>query len=209
MGAPKPGEEPGVLVQGLAQMGSQVVPVLCGALESTNDSIRNGAIQALGLIGSKRAVPYLLDPAFDRNQPAGIRSAARTALARILGVPTDKGDGVSSFGAATRLKKLAQDALANRITWPTTDGKTDLWTWSEESKSVVRNRRDAGRRRPFTPGWRFARQAIALAPEDREAQILFLALDFAWDAQGPKDAGVDQHRRAVLRLDRGPPTISR
>ncbi len=190
LGAPKPNEEPGVLVQGLAQMGGQVVPVLCGAIESTNDSIRHGAIQALGLVGSKAAIPYLLDPAFDRSLPAGIRAAARTALARILGVPTEKGDGVSSFGAATELKTLAKDALANRIAWPTSEGKTDLWSWSEESQSVVRNRLAPVVASLYT-GLRFARQAIALAPEDREAQVLFLALDFAWDAHGPKEGGVD------------------
>lgn len=194
LGAPKPNEEPGLLVQGLAQMGGQVVPVLCGAIESTNDAIRNGAIQALGLLGSKSAVPYLLDPAFNSSQPAGIRSAAQKALARILGVPTDKGDGVSSFGAATELKKFAQDALANRIAWPTSEGKTDLWTWNEESKSVVRDRLSPIAA-SLSTGLRFARQAIALAPEDREAQILYLALDFAWEARGAKEVGGDQFAR--------------
>ncbi len=37
-------------------------------------------------------------------------------------------------------------------------------------------------------GLRFAQQAMALDPEDRDAQILFLALDFAWDAQEAKEA---------------------
>jgi HEAT repeat protein len=190
LGAPTPNEQPALLVQGLAQMGGQVVPVLFGALEATNDSIRDGAIQALGLIGLKAAVPYLLDPAFDPSQPAGIRSAARTALARILGVPTERGDGVSSFGAVTELKKLAHDGLADRIVWPTSEGKTDLWTWNEESKSVVRNRLSPVAASLYA-GLRFARQAIALAPEDRDAQILFLALDFAWDAQGSKNARIE------------------
>ena len=190
LGAPKPNEEPGVLVQGLVQMGAQVVPVLCGSLESRNDSVRNGAIQALGLLQSKAAIPHLLEPAFDNSQPAGIRSAARTALARILGIPTEKGDGVSSFGAVAELKKMARDGLANRLAWPTTEGKTDLWTWNEESPSVVRNRVSPVTASLYT-GLRFARQAIAMAPEDREAQVLFLALDFAWDANGPKEIGAD------------------
>jgi HEAT repeat protein len=194
--APKPNEEPGVLVQSLVQMGPQVVPVLCGALESKNDSLRNGAIQSLGLLESKAAIPYLLEPAFDVNQPAGIRSAARTALARILGVPTEKGDGVSSFGAIAELKKMARDGLANRIAWPTTDGKTDLWTWNDVSKSVVRNRLSPASASLYT-GLRFARQAIAMVPEDREAQVLFLALEFAWDAHGPKEIGADRVANAA------------
>jgi HEAT repeat protein len=191
LSALKPGEEPGILVQALAQMGPQVVPVLCGALESTNDAIRNAAIQALGLMGSKPAVPYLLEPAFDGKQPAGIRAAARTALARILDVPTEKGDGVSSFGAATQLKKQARDGLTNRIVWPTSEGKTDLWIWNEETKSIVRNRLSPEAASIYT-GLRFAQQAMALDPEDRDAQVLFLALDFAWDAQEAKEARGDR-----------------
>jgi HEAT repeat protein len=190
LAAPKPNEEPGILVQALVQMGAQVVPVMCGALESRNDSLRDGAIQALGLLQSKAAIPYLLEPAFDNSQPAGIRSAARTALERILGIPTEKGDGISGFGAVAELKKMARDGLANRLAWPTTEGKTDLWTWSDESQSVVRNRVSPLNASLYN-GLRFARQAIALAPEDREAQVLFLALDFAWDANGPKEIGAD------------------
>jgi HEAT repeat protein len=187
LSALKSGEDPGVLVQALAQMGPQVLPVLVGALESTNDAIRNGAIQALGVLGSKRAIPYLLEPAFDVNQPAGIRLAARTALARIMDVPIDKGEGVSSFGAESQLKKLARDGLAGRMVWPTTNGKTDLWTWNDESKSIVRHRLSPLAASVYT-GLRFSQQAMALDPEDRAAQILFLALDFAWDAQAAKEA---------------------
>jgi hypothetical protein len=181
--APKANEEVNILVQALVQMGRPILPVLYGALESTNDSIRNGALQAIGLIGSKMSVPYLLDPAFDPAQPAGIRSASQTALARIMGLPTDKGDGVSPFGAASELKKLAKDFLANRVVWPTLEGKTDLWTWNEEAKSVVRNKVPPIIASLYT-GLEFAHQAISMAPEDREAQILFLALEFTWDAQG-------------------------
>ena len=144
-------------------MGRPVLPVLYGGLESTNDSIRNGAIQTIGLIGSKMSVPYLLDPAFDPAQPAGIRSRAGL-LARIMGIPTDKGDGVSPFGAARELKKLAKDCLANRVVWPTLEGKTDLWTWSEEAKSVVRNKVPPVIASLYT-GLQFAHQAISMRPK--------------------------------------------
>jgi HEAT repeat protein len=188
LAAPKRGDEPGLFVQSLAQMGEQMVPVLCGALESTNDSLRGGAIQALGLIGSNRAVPYLLDPAFDHNQPKGIRAAARTALARILGVPTERGDGVSAFGAQTDLKKQAQLALANRMSWPTTEGKTDLWTWNDGSKTLDRHTAVPAVASLYA-GLRFARQALSMAPEDRQAQVLFLALQFAWSARDSLEGG--------------------
>jgi HEAT repeat protein len=197
LGAPKPNEESNVLVQGLARMGDQVIPVLFGALESTNELTRTGAIQALGLLGSKMAVPYLLDPAFDPSQPTGIRSTARTALARIMGIPTEKGDGVSPFGAANELKKLARDALGNRIVWPTAEGKTDLWTWNDELKSVVRNRVSPVVASLYT-GLQFARQAISMSPEDRDGQILFLALEFAWGAQEESKEARPEHLASFL-----------
>ena len=202
LSALKPCEEPGILVQALAQMGPQVVPVLCGALESTNDAVRNAAIQALGVMGSKRAVPYLLEPAFDVKQPAGIRAAARTALARILDVPTEKGDGVSSFGAATQLKKLARDGLANHLAWTTSEGKTDLWTWNEETKSIVRNRLSPEAASIYT-GLRFAQQAMALDPEDRDAQVLFLASTSLGTHKRPVVTG----RRPRIHLGRAPRRI--
>lgn len=200
LGAAHAKEESELLVQGLAQMGPQVVPVLCGALESSNESIRTAAIQALGLLGSKKAVPYLLDPAFDNSQPSGIRSAARMALARILGIPIERGDGVSSFGAQSELKKFAHDALANRLAWPTSEGKTDLWTWNDESKLVVDNRVSPLVASLYT-GLLFARQAISIEPEDREAQILFMALNFAWAGQGAENP-------AVERLATSPPVAA-
>jgi HEAT repeat protein len=186
--APQGGENAEALVQSIVRMGQKVIPVLLGALESTNDSVRISAIQALGYLGSKTAVPYLLGPAFDEHQPGGIRYAARQALARILGLPTDKGDGPPAFGAAAELKKVARNALANRIPWPTTDGLTDLWTWNDESRLVVDNRLPPAAASVYT-ALRFARQALGIAPEDRETQALLVAADFAWRAQAKGEAG--------------------
>jgi HEAT repeat protein len=187
--APQGAESAEVLVQAIVHMGDKVVPVLFGALESTNDAVRLAAIQALGYLGSKRAVPYLLAPSFDERQPRGIRYAARQALARILGLPTDKGDGPPSFGAAAELRKIARNALANRIPWPTTDGLTDLWTWSDETKVVVDNRLPPAVASAYT-ALRFARQALGLSPEDRETQALLVAADFAWRAQAKGEGAV-------------------
>jgi len=180
--APQGTESAEVIVQAIVQMGDKVVPVLIGALESTNDAVKTAAIQALGYLGSKRAVPFLLGPAFDEHQPAGIRHTARTAMSRILGLPTQKGDGPPSYGAAAVLRKAARDALAHRIAWPTTDGLTDLWTWNDQSKVVVDNRLPPAAASAYT-GLRFAREALGLSPEDREAQALVVASDFAWQAQ--------------------------
>jgi HEAT repeat protein len=178
--------EANLLVNTLVELGEPVVPVLLGALESTDLAVRNAAIQALGLLHAKRAVPYLLEPAFNSDEPAGIRDAARRALARILGIPTDTGDGVSGVGAAAELKGLARQSLEGRTTWPAADGLTDLWTWNSAINTVVLTRVAPMAASLYT-GLQFARQAVALAPADRDAQTLFLALFFAWDAQSVTD----------------------
>ena len=201
IGAPTPTDDIQVLVQTLVQMGDQVVPPLLGAIESTNESVASAAIQALGLLQSRQAVPYLLAPAFDPHQPAGMQGAARVALARILHLATDKGESPSSFGAASELRKIARDYLANRIKWPTVDGTTELWTWDEQSKQIVDNRISPLSASLYT-GLRFSRQALALSPEDRESQILFLALYFAWDVQGKEQPGAGA---AALRTGPGTP----
>jgi hypothetical protein len=186
--SPQGTETAETLVQSIVRMGPKVVPVLLGSLESTNDTVRTAGIQALGYLGVKGTVPYLLDPAFDEHQPSGIRYAARMSLARILGLPTEKGEGPSSYGAAQELRKVARNALGNRIPWPTTDGLTDLWTWNDESKGVVDNRLPPASASIYT-ALRFARQALSLSPEDRETQALLVGSDFAWRAQAKGERG--------------------
>ncbi len=185
--APQGTESVEVIVQSIVRMGQRVVPVLLGALESTNEAVRTAGIQALGYLGSRQAVPYLLAPAFDEHQPAGIRYASRQALSRILGLPTDRGDGPPSFGAAAQLRKMAREALANRLPWPTTEGLTDVWTWNNESKLVVDNRVPPAVANVYT-ALRFAREALGLSPEDPQTQALVVAADFAWRAEAPGGA---------------------
>jgi HEAT repeat protein len=186
--APQGSESAEIITQTIVRMGQKAVPVLLGALESPNEAVRTAGIQALGYIGSKRAVPYLLDPAFDEHQPAGIRYAGRSALGRILGLAIDRGNSPSAFGAAAELRKFADDALANRIVWPTTLGLTDLWTWNEESKSVVDNHVPPSVANMYT-AFQFARQALSLSPEDRQTQALMIAADFAWRALAKGERG--------------------
>ncbi|HET6323901.1 MAG TPA: HEAT repeat domain-containing protein [Planctomycetaceae bacterium] len=205
--APQGTENAEVIVHSIVRMGQKVVPVLFGALESTNEAVRIAAIQALGYLGSKQAVPYLLSPAFDEHQPSGIRYAARQALSRLLGLPTEKGEGPPSFGAAAELRKVARTALANRIPWPTTDGLTDLWTWNDESKLVVDNRVPPTAASAYT-ALRFAREALGLSPEDRETQALLVAADFDWRAQTKGEAGAQVVSANDTALTAGPDVLA-
>jgi HEAT repeat protein len=220
--SPQGADSSEILVQSIVRMGAKVVPVLLGSLESTSDVVRTAGIQALGYLGVKSTIPYLLDPAFDEHQPAGIRYAARRALSRILGLPTDKGEGPPSYGAAAELRKFARNALANRMVWPTTEGLTDVWTWNDETKLVVDNRVPPMAASLYT-AQRFAHQALGLSPEDRETQALVVASDFAWRAQakgdraalvvGPNDAALTAGPEVLadtlsLGLKLGNPAIS-
>lgn len=52
--APKGTESVEVIVQSIVRMGRHVVPVLLGALESTNEAVRTAGIQTLGYLGGDR-----------------------------------------------------------------------------------------------------------------------------------------------------------
>ncbi len=161
----------------------------------------------MGYLGSKQAVPYLLAPAFDEHQPNGTRYAAREALARLLGLSTDRGQIPSSFGAPAELRKVARTALANRIPWPTTDGLTDLWTWNDESKLVVDSRVTPAAASAYT-ALRFAREALGLSPEDRETQALLVAADFDWRAHAKGAAGASVSAANDTALTVGPDVLA-
>ena len=65
---------------------------------------------------------------------------------------------------------------------------TDLWTWNDQTKSVVDNRLPPAVASAYT-ALRVSRQALALSPEDPETQALVVASDFAWRAQAKGERG--------------------
>ena len=104
--APQGTESAEVLVQSIVRMGQKTVPVLLGALESTNDSVRIAAMQALGYLArrqpfrtcSPRRLTIMSLPAF-ATRPAW--HCLASSACRL-----EKGDGPPSFGAAAELRRI-------------------------------------------------------------------------------------------------------
>jgi HEAT repeat protein len=176
-------ERHGTLVYALVQMGPEVIPPLLGALESPIESVRVSAVEALGMLKARDAVPFLWSPAFSPSQPAGVQAAARTALGRILEISPQHLKTSSLANAVDELKRAAAEKLRRRDAAPVgEDGTVVIWTWDSEANNVVPVRVTPDAAAYYT-GARLAKQAIELAEHDRQTQVLFLALSLANDAQ--------------------------
>jgi HEAT repeat protein len=179
------------LLRVLVQLGQRAVPPLLGALAAPDPDVRAGVIQVLGHSGDREVAAHLWYPAFTQepDHPAGVRTAAREALARIHAATEADVAQVSTTTAARELERLALEHFRNEHRWePAEDGLVEVWIWDGQQGTVAPLR--------VTPesasllyGARFARQAMAIGSENADRQALFLALTLAAAAQ---QAGWDQ-----------------
>ena len=180
---PKKASDRSSYVAALVRLGGQAVPPLLGALEAPDPDVKSAALDGLGQLGTARVCPYLWFPAFDAGQTPDVRRSARHALARILYGDSTRVDKVSAFGAVDELLRIAHQHFRNEYEWTIEDdGKVITWFWDSKQSSVVPKRmppEDAS----LIAGTRFVREALSLAPENREAQALFLAIRLAADVQ--------------------------
>ena len=159
----------------LARMGNQVVAPLIGALDSPDPQIRAAIIDTLGWLDAGEAIPHLWSPAFDEQQPPGVRASARRTLAKLLKGSNERGAQISSVTASNELKRLAKMLYRNPNLLPVDErGAVNLWAWADNEGTVVQ--------RSLTPevaslflSTRFARQSLALSPEQPEPQRQYLA----------------------------------
>lgn len=166
-----------LLLNALIHMGRQIVPALLGALEAPSDDIRSVAIHALGELRAREAIPYLWYPAEGPQQSTGIRIAARKALAHILLVSQNKPGSISKFGIRDELKQIALIHFRNQYRWSTQDdGSVTVWSWQPQAATVYL-RQLSPQEASLYIGARFARQALALSPDETAIQALYL--DFA------------------------------
>ncbi len=168
-------EHQDALVITLTRMGNQVIPPLIGALDAPQERIRAAVIDSLGWLDAKEAIPYLWFPAFDESQPKGIRVAAKRNLAKLLRGSPERANQLSSVDASNELRRLAKLLYRKPELLPLDEqGGVALWGWNEEEGTVVE--------RSLTPeiaalflSTRFARQSLALSPDQAEPQRQYLA----------------------------------
>lgn len=171
------------MVYAMTRMGTQIIPPLLGALEAPDESVRTVAIDTLGWLGSLETVSWLWYPAFGAEQTSGIRQAARQALARILRDDVKRAGDISGFGAAAQLQEIATTHFRLEYNWPLNDDgeTTELWSWDTQ-KNTLSAWNVAPETASLIVGSRFARHALALSPERKELQSLYLSLRLAFDA---------------------------
>jgi CheY-like chemotaxis protein/HEAT repeat protein len=197
MDDPQSAADRDLLLSTLVQLGKPAVAPLLGALDAPSTNLRATVITALGWLGGKEDVlPHLWYPAFAEEQPDGVRTAARAAVARILFGTTERTGLIPSFGVGQKVRAEALRHFRGEATWtPGEGGLIPLWNWDPSAGTVVEHRVSPQAASLYV-GERFSRQALALSPTDQDAQALFLAFVLAndvhrtgWDKPIPEGPG--------------------
>ena len=175
------GDERDYLMVTLIKMGPQAVPPMIGALSSDNDDLRSAIIETMGHIDSVLSIPHLWYPAFGSDQPAGVQSAARRALQRLLDRP--RASDINDFEASSDLRQTARRHLRGEYPWPTytEDSDVTIWAWDPQQNTVtpIPMPTEAA---SLYEGSRLAHDAVRLSPRNRDVQGLYLALALGSEA---------------------------
>jgi CheY-like chemotaxis protein len=177
------------LFAAIRRIGSPTVAPLLAAVHAPSDELRIAALQLLGFVGTRAVVESLWYPAFAPDQPGEVQLAARNSLVRILKSSADSVERITPYGVAAELQAIAARYYRGEHEWPLDDdGNVLLWSWRPE-REMVAPERVSPEIASLYVGSRFAGQALALAPDNRETQALYLGLALSWDAHR---AGSDQ-----------------
>ena len=211
MSQPDMADKQDALVVALTRMGRQVVPPLLGGLDAPQERVRSAVIEVLGWLEANEAIPYLWYPAFAEDQPQGVRMAAQRTLAKLITGSRERADRLSSVTASNELRQLAGLLYRKPDLLPREEnGSVVIWDWDEQPGTVAA--------KSYAPpiaamliSSRFARQALALSPEQPEPQRQYLAsllglevLQNGWD----KPRTVDPGTAMYLALTAGEETVS-
>lgn len=168
----------------LLEVGSSSIPMLQGALESSEPRVQAFAADLLGRLRSTRSIPDFWFLAFAPEIRDDVRTAAQQALLRTVG-SVGGGSGVRVTSPVTsddlvrRLNKAATDAFRRQTAFEAEpDGSVIDWTWDSDRGTVV-----AARVTPdqaaIREGSRHARRAVQLAPDQQRARVLDLGFALA------------------------------
>lgn len=153
----------------LVEMRAEAVAPLADILEHAEPQLAVEAIDALARMKAATATVYLLAPALDERGDPRVRAAATAALARLLGSLPSRSQ------AAAQLYQAARDYFRGKQTIPTDlDGRVTVWHWDGAAKRCVSGSEPVEAALRVICA-RLARDALALAPDDRTAQVLALA----------------------------------
>ena len=180
-------------------MGSEAAGPMVAILAGAGPEMKVQAIQVLADLRVAEAIPLLLAPALAAGSDPRVRAAAEAALVRLWGHTPSKEQAVLTL--VTQATDYLQRRQAIR---GESDGRVTLWHWDEEKGQCTAASYaldDAAR----VLAARLARDALALAPDNRQVRQLYLAtmLEEAVDRRGLTkglDAAQDPVAREAARL---------
>ena len=188
----------------LVAMRGDAIDPLADIIERAEPEFMIQAIETLAQMRATQATVYLFVPALSEESDLRVRAPAREAIVQLMGRLPGKAQ------AAQQLCDLARSYFAGKQTMRVdVDGRVTLWTWDPTTKQCVpRNCAPDDAARAVAA--RLARAARALAPDNRQVQVLDLAAALE---QMVYDRGLDKRLnfqdpavREIAALD--PQTIS-
>ena len=158
-----------LIVRNMGRLDRSVIPPLAAVVDSSDPVLVADTATALGMIGDKEAIPFLVFPAAFLDAPPAVRIAAKAAIEHLTGQP---------FEAQPRQSaKVLTDAAwrYHRHQIEFTEGAVVIWVWDNDRKAP------AGRPVSRTEaegilGLRLAQQALRLDPGNHEAQVAQISL---------------------------------
>jgi len=201
-----------VLESALIDFGPSAVRPLIAALEAPNRRIQTVALTALGYIGVNTSAPHIWHLAFDPDEAAGVRTAARRALARIFKTDINNIRQATPASVSAELKRLAITHFRREHDWKTVtledttgnlqqpggNNTINFWYWDQQN-DTLRQQQVTPRFASMYVGTRFSRQALKLSAENHETQVLFVAMSLAaaadpnWERPLPTGKGTAFH----------------
>jgi len=153
----------------LVQMGSDAVGPLLGVLEASDPKLVAQAIRILAEMGAKQTAIYLLRPYSAETSDPAVRAVAGAALKRLFGHAPSQGEAARLLTERAkayfdRKQPLQEDA----------DGRVQLWRWDEVTKQCTAKSYPADEAAGVMAA-RLARDAYALARQDPQVRLLYLA----------------------------------
>ncbi|MBI5761594.1 MAG: HEAT repeat domain-containing protein [Planctomycetales bacterium] len=160
----------------LRSLGQPALPALTAALDVSDPDWQIELLGVLAEIGSRDAVPYVWFSAVDPSATADVREAASRMITELL-TRTNVATKLSVESVSRELRQQATEHFRSRLPWEPDlfTGQVVMWHWDAKDELLLARSvapREAARR----AGLHFARQTITLTPDDRESQVLFLAL---------------------------------
>ena len=150
----------------LVAMGGTAVAPLLGLLEDGSPELTAQAVRILAALKADRAVPRLLGIAFGAAYEPKLRTLAQAAVEHIAGTQPAPDDAVQLLMTQAHDYFDRQQAVFGAV-----EGKVDLWHW-EEGALRPKSYTEAAARRLLAA--RLARDAHAIAPDNRSAERLYV-----------------------------------